>query len=218
MAQVGGTGPDVSQPTPCTGAAATITWTTPDGEQAFVPHTTSVTASGKITLLEGTNPTYTLLLDGTSVASLAAGNFSHAVTVAAGSHTLMVRATSTSNPTVVHGWLLEFCSGCLLGGCFSNTGGDVSAGGGTTAPATVALTSSVSNSYAISSVSYYRNGTLIGTATAAPYSVSWSGSTQGNATAWRQGPIPSRPTRRMSTGRSGRVPRVSRSQQQQPPQ
>jgi RHS repeat-associated protein len=180
-AQRGGVQPDIGGP--CSGAAATITWTTPTSGQTFPPGTTSITASGKITLIEGSTPTYTLLRDGTSVGSLSAGNFSSTVTgITSGSHSVSVKATSTSNPNVCTGGYSNTSSQTFSVLAGSTPSVTVSAGGPYTAPSAATLTASVSNSYTISSVSYYYSGSLIGTATSAPWTVTWLGSTKGNAT------------------------------------
>jgi len=97
---------------------------------------------------------------------------------AGGSHGVYASASGTSS-----GCPVAYSSPSVS---FSVDGGpsvSLSAPPSATAPAKIALSASVTSAYSISSVSYYlSNGTLLGTATTAPYSFTWAGGTQGNAT------------------------------------
>lgn len=62
-----------------------------------------------------------------------------------------------------------------------STGGGYG-GGGTTIGGTVAVTATATDSVAVAKVQFFANGTSIGTATAAPYTVQWNTTTVANGT------------------------------------
>lgn len=152
-----------------------ISISSPSSGQVLAPSTTSVTVSSTAT---ATYSSITYNGDGKSIGGGAPPKSVTWSGLARGSHTVSASTSGTEAGCPIS------ATAPTISFTIANSTPSVtlSTSGASTAPATIAMSASVSNAYAIASVSYLANGTVVGTATSAPYSFSWSGSTQGNTT------------------------------------